>query len=91
MQAEANFEHTREHLYAYLQKSTRAEAEAALHKDRREIDRDREDLQAEAIHLEARDATISARENTWTRHRNGAVALGAIPAVALTSIIHTMV
>ena len=32
-QSDARFEHTREHRYAYLQKATRQEAEAALHKD----------------------------------------------------------
>ena len=53
-------------------------------KDRRELDRDRD-------HLEARDATITARENTWTRHRNQAVALGAFPAVVLTTIVHALV
>ena len=81
---EADFQHTREHLYAYLSKSARSEAEHALTEQCREV-------QAGALHLEARDATISARENTWTRHRNRAVALGAVPAVALTTIIHTLV
>ena len=81
---EADFDHTRRHLYEYLSKSTRAEADAALTEQRREV-------QAEALQLEARDATISARENSWTRYRNRAVALGAILAVVLTTIIHTLV
>ena len=34
----------RRHLYAYLGKATRAEAEAALDKDRQELARDREEL-----------------------------------------------
>ena len=70
--AEADFQHTREHLYAYLSKSARTEAEHALTEQRREV-------QAEALHLAARDAAIRTRENSWTRHRNRGVALGAIP------------
>ena len=81
--AEADFEHVREHLYAYLSKSARSEAEHALTEQRREVE-------AEALHLEARDATITARENTWTRHCNRAVALGAIPAVVLTTTIQAV-
>ena len=81
--AEADFQHTREHLYAYLSKSARSEAEHALTEQRREV-------HAETLHLAARDATISARENSWTRHRNQAVALGAIPAAILTASIQAV-
>ena len=88
--AEADFDRMRRHLYEYLSKSARSEAEAALHKDRRELDGDRADLQAEEIHLEAWDATITARENTWTRQRNRAIALGTIPAVVLTATIQAV-
>jgi hypothetical protein len=89
-QSDARFEHTREHLYAFLQKATRQEAEAALHKDRRELDRYREDLWDVATRLEARDAAISARENAWARQRNRAVALRAVPAVVLTATIQAV-
>ena len=41
---EADYETLRQHLYEYLGKATRAEAEAALDKDRQELARDREDL-----------------------------------------------
>ena len=36
-QSDARFEHTREHLHAYLSKSARSEAEAALTEQRREV------------------------------------------------------
>ena len=89
-QSDARFEHTREHLYAFLQKATRQEAEAALHKDRRELDRYRGRPLGRSDALEARDAAISARENAWARQRNRAVALRAVPAVVLTATIQAV-
>jgi hypothetical protein len=57
--AEADFQHTREHLHAYLSKSARSEAEHPLSEQRREVE-------AEALHLAAKDATITGRKNRWT-------------------------